>query len=212
LHEYIDQIPGSSPRVLWAQLEAWIDAAVRAEFERMAPRFEAEVVGELTQLEGHHAARMQEILEGVQAVAEDVFGVPAGELLPDLGVRASSRFSYKLADVENALDMLVGLGRTIAPGRLGRRFVIRNAEQRLIAMIDRHAGRLRSELADRMIAATREYRRELAGAVADAITAIRGALDRAIEDRRRGEQQALARLDELAEVERRCQQLTTDGR
>ncbi len=103
--------------------------------------------------------------------------------------------------------MIVGFGRTITPGALGRRLVIRNAEQRLLEMTDRHAGRLRSELADRVAEAAREYRRDLAASVEEAIEAIRAAIDRAAEDRRCGEQHAQARLEELRQVERRCQGL-----
>jgi predicted metal-binding transcription factor (methanogenesis marker protein 9) len=106
--------------------------------------------------------------------------------------------------------MIVGFGRTITPGALGRRMVVRDAEQRQIDMTDRHAGRLRSELAQRVSDAAREYRRELAVAVDDAIDVIRAAIDRATEDRRQGEQHAQSRLEQLAQIERRCEQLAAD--
>jgi hypothetical protein len=103
--------------------------------------------------------------------------------------------------------MLVGLGRTATPGALGRRLVVRDAEQRLVAMTDRHAGRLRSELAERVRAAARGYQRELAAAVDDAIAAIRSAIARAVEEQRRGEASASHRLDELAQAAARCERL-----
>ena len=134
----------------------------------------------------------------------------AGELLPETGLQTPSRFSFKLQDVENTLDILVGFGRTITPGALGRRLVVRDAEQRLIEMTDRHAGRLRSELAERVSAAARDYRRELGAAVDEAIDTIRAAIERAAEDRRRGEERTRARLGELGEIERRCEQLAGD--
>lgn len=143
----------------------------------------------------------------LQAVAQDVFGARASDVLPETGLRAPSRFSFKLRDVEHALDMIVGFGRTIAPGAFGRRLVVRDAEQRLIEMTDRHAGRLRSELADRVASAARDYRRELAAVVAEAIEAIRGAIDRARDDRKRGERHARGRLDQLGQIERSCEQL-----
>lgn len=87
---------------------------------------------------------------------------------------------------------------------------MRDAEQRLIEMTDRHAGRLRSELAERVANAAREYRRELAAAVDEAVDAIRSAIERAGEDRRRGEEHARKRLDQLADGERRCDQLAAE--
>jgi small GTP-binding protein len=199
-----------SPRELSADLEGWINRTVRAEFDRLVPRFEAAIAEQLTEFEQRYAQRIERILEQVQQAAEDVFGVRASEVLPDTGLRAPSRFSFKLKDVEHALDMIVGFGRTITPGALGRRLVIRDAEQRLIEMTDRHAGRLRSELAGRVAEAVRDYRRELGTAVDEAIEAIRGAIERAAADRRRGEQHARGRLDQLAEIEQRCTQLSTD--
>ncbi len=207
LRTHLDTLGKRSPRELAVELDAWIDATVRGDFERLVPRFEAAIADQLTELESRYAARVQQILEQVQDTAEDVFGARAAEVLPDMGLRTPSRFSFKLQDVEHALDIIVGFGRTITPGALGRRLVVRDAEQRLIEMSDRHAGRLRSELAERVSLAAREYRRELAVAVDDAIDAIRGAIDRATEDHRHGEQHARARLDELRRIERRCEQL-----
>ncbi|MGB0094291.1 MAG: dynamin family protein [Solirubrobacteraceae bacterium] len=210
LRAQVQELGGCSPRELSAELARWVDATVRAEFGQLVLRFEAATADQLTEQERRYAGRVQGILEQVQDVAEDVFGARAGDVLPKTGLRAASRFSFKLTDVEHALDIIVGFGRTITPGALGRRLVVHDAEQRLIEMTDRHAGRLRSELAERVANATREYRRELAAAVDDAVDAIRRAIERAGEDRRRGEENARKRLDQLADSERRCEQLAAE--
>ena len=210
LRTHVDGLGKMSPRELSADLEAWIDTTVRAEFERLVPRFEAAIAEQLAELEQHYAERIERILEQIQEAAEDVFGTRAGDVLPDTGLRTPSRFSFKLKDVEHALDMIVGFGRTITPGALGRRLVIRDAEQRLLEMTDRHAGRLRSELAGRVTEAVRDYRRELTTAVDEVIEAIRAAIERATADRRRGEDHARVRLEELAGIERRCTQLAAE--
>lgn len=198
-----------SPRELSDELERWIDATIRADFERLVPRVEAAIADQLTALEQRYAQRIERILEQLQQAAEDVFGTRASRLLPETGLRAPSRFSFKLQDVEHALDVIVGFGRTVTPGALGRRLVVRAAEQRLIDMTDRHAGRLRSELATRVREAIREYEHELGAAVDEAAEAIRAAIDRARSDRRSGEEQARERLDRLARIERRSEQLSS---
>jgi hypothetical protein len=210
LRKRADELRTRSPRELSSDLEEWIDATIRAEFERLVPRFENAIGGELTALERNYATLIERILEQVQQTAEDVFGTRASDVLPDTGLRAPSAFSFKLKDPEHGLDMIVGFGRTVTPGALGRRLVIREADTRLIDMADRHAGRLRSELAGRVAHAVREYRRELSAAVNDAIEAIRAAIERGGADRRRGERHAQARLDQLAQIERRCTQLEAE--
>ena len=124
------------------------------------------------------------------------------------GLRAPSRFSFKLKDVEHALDMIVGFGRTITPGALGRRLVIRDAEQRLIEMTDRHAGRRRTGRPRGRGGARLPTRPERGGGRGG--RGYRAAIERAITDRRRGEEHARGRLDQLAGIERRCTELSTD--
>lgn len=79
---------------------------MRADFARLVPRFEAAIAERLTELEQRYAERVRRILEQVQEVAEDVFGARAGDVLPAAGLHAPSRFSFKLEDVEHALDMI----------------------------------------------------------------------------------------------------------
>ena len=210
LRAHADETTAGSPRELSAELERWVDATIRAEFASLVPRFESAIAEQLNALEQRYAARIERILEQVQEIAEDVFGARGGQVLPDIGLREASRFSFKLTDPEHGLDMIVGFGRTITPGALGRRLVMRDAEQRLIDMSDRHAGRLRSELAGRVSDAVREYRRDLSAVVEEAIGAIRGAIERAGVDRRRGERHARARLEQLAQIEQRCAQLAAE--
>jgi ribosome biogenesis GTPase A len=212
LHRRVSDLGPVTARELSGDLETWIDDTIRSEFQDLVARFESEIAGALTDLERRHAARVQKILEDVQAVAEDVFGTRARDALPQTGLRVPTRFTFKLNDVENALDMIVGRGRRSTPGPLGRRLVVRDAETRLIDMTDRHAGRLRSELAERVTAAARDYRRELATSVEEAVGAIRGAIDRATADRREGERHSRERLNELRRIEDRCRQLAGELR
>jgi small GTP-binding protein len=207
LDQRVRELGRVGPRFLSAELERWIDATVRNEFERLVPRFERQVANLLIELETGYAARVRRVLEDVQAAAADIFETPAADVLPDAGLRAPSRFSFKLTDVEHALDMIVGFGRTVTPGAFGRRLVVRDAETRLIEMTDRHAGRLRSELAERVAAAEREYRRELGSSIDEAIDAIRRAINRAADERRAGERPGRQRVEELGRIAQRSDEL-----
>lgn len=183
---------------------------MRAEFERLVPEFETAIADELSTLQRRYAGRVERILVKVQEAAQDAVGVRAADVMPATGLRSPSRFSFKLVDVEHALDILVGFGRAAAPGAFGRRLVVRDAHQRLIDLTDRHAGRLRSELSARVSVAVDDYRRELSASVRGAIDAIGAAIDRAAEDRRRGESHARIRIERLGLVERRCEELAGD--
>jgi hypothetical protein len=204
LHGHVAELDGRSPRALSIDLERWVDATVQREFAELVPRFEAAVAEGLMTLQRPHTARVTQILHEVQAVAEDVFGSRVADGPRSVGLSAPSRFSFKLDDPEHALDAIVGFSRTIAPGRLGRRLVVREGERRLAAMTDRHAGRLRSELVERARGAVREHRHELAGRVEEATGAIRVAIDRASAEHQRGERDGRLRLRELTAIGERC--------
>jgi small GTP-binding protein len=207
LQARVEQLGKQPPRELSGTLERFVEECVRGEFEALVLRFENTVADELTVLEQRYASRVQRILEQVQETAEDVFGARAADVLPGTGLRTPSRFSFKLKDVDHALDILVGFGRTVTPGAFGRRLVIREAEQRLLDMTDRHAGRLRSELVQRVTEAAREYRAQLAAAVDQAVESIRAAIERARDEHQRGEQHSAGRRAQLAAIERRCDEL-----
>ena len=128
------ELQRSSPRELTNELQSWTDGWVQSAFADLVPRFESAIADALTELEIRYAARVRDILEEVHAAAQDVFGVRAGEVLPETGLRAPSRFSFKLHDVENALDMIVGRWPHGRPRDVGT--LARGARRRAAA--DRH--------------------------------------------------------------------------
>jgi small GTP-binding protein len=210
LGEYIVRLDRQSTRELSSTLDQWIDTTVKSELASLLPRVERAIAGELALLESRYSDRVRQILQSVQNAAKDLFGARALATLPQTGLTEPSSFTFKLSDPENALEILVGASRTITPGRLGRRLVRRDAEQRLIAMTDRHAGRLRSELATRVREAAGEYRDGLAGTVGEAVDVIRLAVERAVSERQRGEHDARQRLEQLRQTAERCSTLAKE--
>lgn len=204
LRTHVDRLGTMGPGALATELSRWIDATVRDEFAAVSTSTEQRVAEELARLERLYGTRVEQILGEIGDIASDVFGADAGVMPPTAGLTEPSRFTFKLTDVEQALEMIAGLGRRLAPGGLGRRLVVRDAEQRLIGMTDRHAGRLRSELVERVIAATRDYRRGLAATVDGAIDAITAAIGRADAEHRRMDADGRARRTELEDIAERC--------
>lgn len=211
LRAYATELGRLPPSEFSATLSSWIDARIHSEFADLAGVFEPTLAAEIEGLQDGYAVRIQRILDEMDALAADVFDTDRAGLLPRVGLREQSRFSFKLHDPEHALDMIVAGLRMLAPGRLGRRLVLSEAEDRLIEMADRHAGRLRSELHERVLAATRAYRQELAASVEHAIDAITQALDRAASEHTCGEAATRARLIELAGIAERCELISELG-
>ena len=113
------ELRGLPARELSARLAEWVDKTVRNEFDQLVARFGAVIATVLTELERRYVQRVQRILEHVQVIAEDVFGLRAGDLLPDTGLQTPSRFSFKLQDVETTLDSAEDGSTLTAEGSVG---------------------------------------------------------------------------------------------
>ena len=77
------------------------------------------------------------------------------------GLRRPPAFTFKLDDPDDMLVRLTAAGRALLPRSLGRRLVTRAARERLLAMTDQHAGRLRSTLTSALREESRDYGGEL---------------------------------------------------
>ncbi|HTZ63338.1 MAG TPA: dynamin family protein [Solirubrobacteraceae bacterium] len=205
LRDHAGKLDRCSAGELAAELLDWIEACIRNEFAELVGEFEPSLAAELETLQDGYAARIGRILDDVQTLAVDVFDTDRAGLLPRAGLCEQSRFSFKLHDSEQALDMIVGRLRTLVPGRLGRHLLLADAEQRLVEMADRHAGRLRSELHERVVESIRSYRKDLAASVERAIAAITQALERAENQHTQDHASIRARATELAAIAERCE-------
>ncbi|HTS72966.1 MAG TPA: dynamin family protein [Gaiellaceae bacterium] len=210
LHTFVAEQGGVSPRVLADRLESWCEDTIRERFERLAAAFEAQLADDLAALEARYAERIERILEDIDEAAAEVFGERSGCRAPKVGMRRQSRFTFKLRDLEREmLDQLASVAAASVPGRVGRRLVTRQAEERLLTLLDRHAGRLRSDLAERVRQSGSDYARELAFIVGETIASVEAAVERATREQRSGRLHVTTRLDELRRVERRTAEIAT---
>ena len=194
-------------RALAAELDAWIDERTSEEFAALVPRYAHQISSDLRVLESRHAARVTEILNHVQAAAQSALNTDLTTTPASAGLRRPPAFTFKLDDPGDMLVRLTAAGRALLPRALGRKLVTRAARERLLAMTDRHAGRLRSALTERVREETREYGDELQATVSAACDAIRVAVARARENHADHQQATERRLADLAAREQRCREL-----
>jgi GTPase Era involved in 16S rRNA processing len=209
LRSFAGEQRGLSPRELARAVEAWIERTIHERFELLTGELDTRLATELAALGARHADRVDEILVQVQRATMEIFGQGRGLLAPAVAMREPSRFTFKLAEQHGALDQLASLATVSLPGTLGRRLVLREAEERLRTMLDRHAGRLRSDLADRVRESMRQYERELAETVSEAILSVSEAARRAQEEQARGRASVDASLADLARKEQRISKILT---
>ncbi len=193
-----------APGRLATALEDWMRQRIRERFEGLVVEYEETLARELADLHERYVERVERIMRELDDAAAEIFGERIGTLVQPVSLRRPSRFTFKLHEVEREmLDQLASAAAASVPGALGRRLVVRQAEERLRLLLDRHAGRLRSDLAARVQESVQEHARELASAVRDAVAAVETAVERAAHDQQSGRARVAERTTELQAVERR---------
>ncbi len=189
-------LPGS-PRALRRDLAGWVDERVRTCIEAVACDLEAGLSAELQRLADRYAGHVEEVLARIADGVADAFGERPCWQAPQIVLADRPPFHYKLRDEGEGLGDAVSVARSLAPGRTGRRLVVGEAQERLVGLVDRHAGRLREQLDARALAAARAYRSELEAMVDAAADSVHAAVERGSEELERGSAHAGARRAEL---------------
>ncbi|MGZ6695749.1 MAG: dynamin family protein [Solirubrobacteraceae bacterium] len=185
------------PRALAVALAAWIDETVRTTFSDVAGELTDTTAAGLTDIAAIHTRRINQLLADVQQAAADALGLASRGTLPEVVVSEPAVITFKLSDPQHALDAIVATARRSLPGAFGRRLVLSDARERLRAMTDRHAGRLRAELVARAQEAMTGHQRLLDVAVNDAMATIKSSIAHAHHERTRGEKAVQHRLRDL---------------
>lgn len=152
---------GGTPRQLEAEIGEQLTGLVRDWLGRL----EDAVARALEPVAERHSQRANRMLAEASAQIAALFEVDLApvSLREEMG-EASSRLVL-LDHQELALEAAASTLRRLAPGRLGRRLVEREAISRVEAAVDRHCGRLRHDITTRLGRREAEWRRELRGAL-----------------------------------------------
>lgn len=156
------------------------------------------------QLAARFRDRVQRRVDAARQAGADLFAVPLPRLeIPHLAAQRD-RFSFLFLHVGSATEPLSRAAARIVPSRWARRRALARAEQELVAEFDKHAGRARWDLAQRLEAARLDLDKAMRTALDESVEGIIEAADRARtwharaeEDRDREDEQART-LERLA--------------
>ena len=181
---------------------------VRSEVQRSFDRFrrgEFERVEEdWRQVATHFQDRTQQRVDEVHHLAAQLFEVPLpSPEIPELAEQRQ-RFTYLFLEVGSVTEPIGRMLFRLLPRRLARTFALRRATQRLAEEFDKHAGRTRWDLAQRVEEAGAALERIMKTELDHSIEAVIGAAERArswhqaLEEQRCSAEAEVRQLDELA--------------
>ncbi len=148
---------GISPRQMEEQVGAQLVGLVRDWMERI----EGEVARSLEPVADRHSQRANQMLATSSAQIAALFEVDLPPVSLREGIGAASSRLVLLEHQQLALEAAASSLRRLAPGRLGRRLVAREAISRMEEAVDRHCGRLRYDISTRLDRKESEWRQQL---------------------------------------------------
>jgi small GTP-binding protein len=176
------EVASTAPRRrLPDELRAAVEASVRASFEEFRISEASRVEAAWNEIAESFRARTEQRVDAARLAAADLFAVP----LPHLAVATLSdridRFSYLFIQVEGVGEPLERLVGRFVPSRVARRRALAKAQDELAREFDKHAGRARWDLSERLDALRRDLVRKMGAELDHSIDAIDQAAVRARE-------------------------------
>ena len=176
----LTQVAEEAPRsVLADELRRRVEAAVEQTFNQQRGETLVWVEQQWRQMAGIFRARVQRRVDAARQAAAEVFEVP----LPRVGVpelaEQRDRFSFLFVRVGSTTEPLGRAVSRLAPARWARRRALAAAKAELAAELDKHAGRARWDVAQRLDAACLDLEQTLRAELEGSIAAIAEAAERA---------------------------------
>jgi len=139
------------------ELRRVIEECVRREFDPIRRAVTNDLDGEWERIASHFSDRVRGRIDELIDVANELFGIhiPAASVPPVASRR--DRFSYHFIRIESPTAPIGRLLGLLLPPRLVRRRALGAARRRLAQEFDKHAGRARSDLAQRLQAVERDF-------------------------------------------------------
>jgi small GTP-binding protein len=159
------------------------EAAVRSSFEsfRQAEADRTERIWH--ELAIAFQARTQERLDAVRLAAADLFAIPLPRLKISAVKEEPERFFYLFLHVGSFNEPFGRLLGRVVPDRIARRRALARARVELVREFDKHAGRARFDLTQRLDAVRRDFETAMGAELDDVIDGILAAAGRAEERR-----------------------------
>jgi GTP-binding protein EngB required for normal cell division len=179
-HAELDAIAGSAPRgELTDRLRDAIEAAVRQDFDRFRVEEAERAEAEWQNMAHDFRDRTQERIAAVRATAGDLFAVALPRVSVPAVAEQDERFFYLFLHIES-LDAPIGrlLGLLLPPSIARRRAAVW-ARGELEREFDKHAGRVRWDLTQRLDAARSRFESAMRDELNAACDGILEAADRA---------------------------------
>jgi GTPase Era involved in 16S rRNA processing len=150
-------VAGLRGRALDRTLDEAVDAAVTDAFDPLRHAVEATADQGWERTAGEFAAKLRERVQALRTAASTLFEVHLPEVVLPTVAEQRERFSYIFLQVESPGSSLAHAARTVLLTERSRRAMLDRARRRLVSELDKHAGRARFDVVQRLDTVSRRF-------------------------------------------------------
>jgi Dynamin family len=158
---------------------ARVAAVIRASVEAWQHEQKAVVDNSLAALAETIEDDVLRALESVRTAAHEQLGVQLTLAHETPAVPATTRFSFDFSEDAGPTELLAGALRRRLPERIGRRRALAWLERDVADLVDRHVGRARSDLDERLRSACRDLAASAADELGSVVSSLRAVIEAA---------------------------------
>lgn len=160
-------------------LRAVVEEAVRESFETFRAREAEGVERAWCELAARFRSRTQERVDAVRKAASDLFAIELAAMVVPVVGEERERFFYLFLHVGSTSEGLDRVARRLLPAGVVRRRLLARANEQLVREFDKHAGRARWDLTQRLDGVRRRFETAMSAELERTVDAIVAAASRA---------------------------------
>ncbi len=213
-----------SLRELNEALRNYVNEGVERDISSWRPLEEEKIERAFQELCDRFLSKINGILDTLLQFSSQLFSVPFEAISTQAQWRMESRFYFKFEEEAVGLSMLESSLTEVLPGYISNRFkkikdfffrlanrrIVRRRKEHLYQVIEMQAGRIRSDLVERLNASTAAFRKEMLQKIDSTAEGIARAIDKGMQRKSMGEQSSRERQRQLLEESSDIDELRKD--
>ena len=181
------------------QLEQFVFDRIRETFNPWRQQLAEKISSKLEDAHGEFAHKINEIIERILTLTSDIFELKLKPFTSVEGLSKKSDFYFFLKDDPVGLELIRFAVTSSLPSIISRKMILKNMKQSVAELLDRHCGRVRYDLVNRVTKTIKDFQSSLNEKIDLTLAGIRISFQKALALHQEGKNNVEKSLGELNE-------------
>ncbi|MGO9311450.1 MAG: dynamin family protein [Syntrophobacteraceae bacterium] len=181
------------------QLEQFVSNRIREIFTPWRQQLAGTISSRLEDAHGEFAHKINNIIERILTLTSDIFELKLKPFTWVEGLSKKSDFYFMLKDDPVGLELIQLAVTSALPSFIARKMILRNMKESVVELLDRHCGRVRYDLVNRITKTMKDFQNSLNEKIVLTLAGIRISFQKALALHLEGKNNVEKSLGELDE-------------